>query len=498
MLGVSKYRPILGYFVNSPAINHILSLTNNDVDLYKCFMGKRILSVEKIGGTSMSRFKEILENIILNPKTGDTVYNRIFVVSAYSNVTNLLLENKKTGAPGIYSRFVVVNSCDKELNDLLEKLIGINKKFESIGLDLEKANNFIKERIDQTKNYLKNISELITSGYVDKTNIYMSAREILASIGEAHSAFNSANIIANRGYNSILIDLSGFNDSDYLTIDQRIEKTFSDIDTTSVIPVATGYTKGSEGIMRQFDRGYTEVTFAKIATFLKATEAIIHKEYHFCSADPGIVGEKNAIPVGHTNYDVADQLADIWMEAVHPAVSKTLEMADIDLRIKNSFDPDHPGTLISKNYKSPESRVEIVSGTDAVMIVEVHDPAMVGAVGFDRSIMNLFEKYKTSYLLKSTNANSISIVIRETSDKKLLAELKETFFQVSIKPVAMVCILGSNIARPGILAAAASALSENSINIECISQSMRQVNIQFVIERENYEKAVSVLNKTLK
>ena len=76
--------------------------------------------------------------------------------------------------------------------------------------------------------------------------------------------------------------------------------------------VATGYTKGTEGIMREFDRGYSEVTFSKIAVEVRPAEAVIHKEFHLSSADPNLVGLENAIVVGATNYDVADQLADMW------------------------------------------------------------------------------------------------------------------------------------------------------------------------------------------
>ena len=85
-----------------------------------------------------------------------------------------------------------------------------------------------------------------------------------------------------------MVDLCGFNDSEYLTIDERIHKAFKDIDFSKVFIIATGYTKGTEGIMREFDRGYSEVTFSKIAVEVKANEAIIHKEYHLSSADPNI------------------------------------------------------------------------------------------------------------------------------------------------------------------------------------------------------------------
>lgn len=306
----------------------------------------------------MSEFGDVVYNIICK-KGLKSYYNRIFVMSAYANVTNWLLEDKKTGKPGIYSKFREQGTYEEELDILLKKLTDMNRLFANIGLNLKEAEAFITERIHQTKGYLKNISELIGSGYVDRENIFLAARELLASIGEAHSAFNSVNILKNRGVNALFVDLSGFNDSDYLTIDKRIRRSFHSIDFGHVLPIATGYVKGTEGIMREFDRGYSEVTMAKIAVAAKAKEAVIHKEYHFCSADPAIVGESKAAPVCFTNYDVADQLADIWMEAVHPKVSKALEIAGINLRIKNTFDPKHPGTLISKNYKSPKSIVLI-------------------------------------------------------------------------------------------------------------------------------------------
>ena len=64
-----------------------------------------MLTVEKIGGTSMSQFGDVLNNIIVGKRDKSMVYNRIFVVSAYANVTNWLLEHKKTKEPGIYQKF---------------------------------------------------------------------------------------------------------------------------------------------------------------------------------------------------------------------------------------------------------------------------------------------------------------------------------------------------------------------------------------------------------
>ncbi len=457
-----------------------------------------MLTVEKIGGTSMTQFGDVLNNIILGKRSKSELYNRIFVVSAYGGVTNWLLEHKKTGEPGVYVKFVNNEDYSKHLDYLCEKLIQLNRTFESIGLNQAEADAFIKNRIETAKNYLLSMHKVAASGYLNNKNIYLAAREILASLGEAHSAFNSVNILKNNGIDATFVDLCGFDDSECLTIDQRIEKEFKNVDFSKTLCVATGYTKGIEGIMREFDRGYSEITFSKIAVVVKADEAIIHKEFHLSSADPKLVGTDKSILVGNTNFMVADQLADVGMEAIHPKASKPLERAGINIRIKNTFDPENPGTLISRDYVSPKAKIEIVSGTDKVLAVDVHDPMMVGEVGFDLRIMEIFAKHNVSYILKSTNANSITMIINDKPyAQPLIDELSSVFYKVTVKKVALVCCMGSNIAHPGFLYRAAKALSDNDINIVSFGQSLRQVNMQFVVDREKYGQAVIALNEAL-
>jgi len=454
------------------------------------------LRIEKIGGTSMSRFPEIIDNIILRNK--EDIYGRIYVVSAYSGMTNELLEHKKTNKPGIYKLFEGQENYPIKLLALRDKLFNINEALVSVGLDLEEANNFIGDRIDQSINILRSMDNVLASGYVTRRELLLAARELHASLGEMHSAFNSANILRNQGYDTTFVDLSGWDDGRQLTIDDRIKDSFDGLDPFSTICFATGYTKGTEGIMREFDRGYSEVTFSKVAVLLGASEAIIHKEYHLCSGDPLTVGESNAHPVCNTNYDVADQLADVGMEAIHPKASKPLEINSIPIRVKNAFDPDHPGTLITKEFIAPTSKVEIVTGSNAVACLEIHDTRMVGEVGFDLRIMELFSKHKVSYISKVTNANTIDMIISEKDcSPRLVAELSDTFEYVSTSLVAIVCAIGSNIAQPGILAKGAQALADDNINILAVSQTSRQTNMQFIVKRDQFAQAQRALHTAL-
>lgn len=458
-----------------------------------------MLTIEKIGGTSMSALSDVIRNIILFERTGNELYNRVFVVSAFSGVTDMLLENKKTSEPGVYHRIAKYQDFHKPLKVLIASLKSINKKYAELGLDLVVADQFIERHINKAQKYLENLANILASGYVSKESILQAAREILASIGESHSAFNFTNILQNMGVNALLIDLGGFGDHKAYTIDQRIKHAFANVDLKRTICIVTGYAKGTEGIMREFDRGYSEITFSKIAVILKAKEAIIHKEYHLSTADPALVGIENCTPVGYTNYDIADQLADVGMEAIHPRASKPLEISNINLRIKNTFEPGHPGTLITREFVCQHKWVEMITGTDKLLVIDVYDPSMVGSVGSDLQIMQIFSKYNISYTFKTTSANSISTVIWECNfNKKFISELGDHFEKITVDKVAMVCLLGSNMDEPGLLAKSAEALTEAGINIKSAGIAMRKVNIQFLIAREHFKTAIIALNKAMK
>ena len=79
----------------------------------------------------------------------------------------------------------------------------------------------------------------------------------------------------------------------------------------------------------------------------------------------------------------------------------------------------------------------------------------------------------------------------------LVTELRGLYHKVTIKKVALVCAMGTNIAQPGALAKATTALSDKKINVEAVSQSLMQVNMQFVIGRPDYSEAIIALNQAL-
>src|SRR3546814_6848294 len=107
--------------------------------------------------------------------------------------------------------------------------------------------------------------------------------------------------------------------------------------------------------------------------------------FHLSSADPKVVGTAAVRPVTETNYDVADQLSGMGMEAIHPSAAKGLRQAGIPLCIKNTFDPEAPGATIRGDLQAEAPAVELITGLKRVYAFEFFEQDMVGVKGYDRS-----------------------------------------------------------------------------------------------------------------
>lgn len=461
-------------------------------------------TVEKIGGTSMSRFDELLDNIFIGQREGAQLYQRVFVVSAYSGMTNLLLEHKKTGEPGVYQRFADAQNEGawlEALQTVRQRMLEKNAELFSGDFERHAADQFINSRIDDARECMSSLQRLCAYGHFQLGEHLMKVREMLASLGEAHSAFNAVLALKHRGVNGRMVDLTGWHCDSPLPFEYMVRESFEGVDLSRELVIATGYTHCAEGLMSTFDRGYSEITFAQIAAATGAREAIIHKEFHLSSADPNLVGADKVVTIGRTNYDVADQLSNLGMEAIHPRAAKTLRRAGIELRIKNAFEPEHAGTLISQDYKSEKPCVEIIAGRKDVFGIEVFDQDMLGDVAYDIEITKLLKQLKLYVVNKDSDANSITYYL--SGSRKLInraAKLIEEHYpaaEVTVHNVAIVSAIGSDLKVKGILAKTVAALAEAGISIQAVHQSIRQVEMQCVVNEEDYDAAIAALHRAL-
>ena len=461
-------------------------------------------TVEKIGGTSMSNYAAVRDNIVLKP-VGDSLYQRIFVVSAYGGITNKLLEHKKTGQSGIYALFasgVEDDSWRDALSALRQELFAVNASLFGDAPALEEANRFIGARLEETGVCLANLAKLCKHGHFELESHLSTVREMLASIGEAHSAWNTAQLLQRDGVNARFVDLTAWQSEEHLSLDERIQLAFESVDLATELPIVTGYAHSRQGLMGTFDRGYSEMTFSRIAVLTGAREAVIHKEFHLSSADPGLVGEGNAVPIGRTNYDVADQLANLGMEAIHPKAAKGLRQNAIALRVKNTFEPEHTGTLITGDYVSAKPCVEIIAGCRGVYAIELFDQDMAGLISqYDREFLGVTDRFRAQVVSKDINANTITHYVNANlkTVRRIVRELQALYpdAEINQQKVAMVSAIGSDMKIPGILAQTVGALADEGISVLAMHQSMRQVDMQFILNEDDYDQAIKSLHKCL-
>ena len=452
----------------------------------------------------MSNYPSVRDNIIFKPNNED-LYQRIFVVSAYGGITDKLLEHKKSGQPGVYGLFA--SSMDDrswltQFEELRTELRDINQSlFESEEL-LQQANDFLDERLISAKQCLLDLQSLCLHGHFVLEAHLGTVREMLASIGEAHSAWNTATLLQREGINARFVDLTGWQKSAHTSLDDRIIQAFVDIDLSCELPIVTGYAHSETGLMTTFDRGYSEMAFSRLAVLTQAREAIIHKEFHLSSADPRLVGNDKAVPIGRTNYDVADQLANLGMEAIHPKAAKGLRQKNIPLRVKNTFEPEHTGTLITGDYISDSPRVEIIAGCRGIYALEVFDQNMAGSIhDYDQKFLALIKRFKANIVSKDINANTIThyLATNLKTVKRIRAALEEQYPEAELnqQKVAIVSAIGSDMKIPGILAKTVQAVAQHNISLLAVHQSMRQVDMQFVVSEGDYEQTIKSLHAAL-
>lgn len=456
-------------------------------------------TVEKIGGTSMSAFDAVLDNIILRPKQP---YNRVFVVSAYGGMTDVLLENKKTNKPGVYQLIAKRDeSWGEALAQVERQMLFINENIFADPMNRMRADKYIRARIAEAKNCISNILDTCRYGQFSLRHYLPQIREFLSSIGEVHSAFNTALKLKTLGVNARFVDLSGWDSTQPLSLDETIKQAFSNINIAEELPIVTGYAYTKDGLMNTYDRGYSEMTFSRIASIIEADLAVIHKEYHLSSADPRIVGTEEVLPIGRTNYDVADQLASLGMEAIHPNAAAGLRQSGIELQIKNTFEPEHQGTLISSDYSPETDKIEIIAGKEKVFALHLFDQTMVGQVdNVSYDLMQIIAEARVSLIGKEMNANSITYYLGGSEDalNKVLYRAEKRYPNASIKGrmVALISVIGSQIDTNKTLTKGVLSLMDSDVTPIAVHSSMRNVNVQFVVRDGEYQQSICALHKT--
>jgi len=450
----------------------------------------------------MSRINELYDTLFKGDRSGPDIYGRVFIVSAFGGITNLLLEHKKSGEPGVYGLFAnddTHHAWHDQLDRVAQAMKDAHAEILTAPADLQQADAFVDERIHGARGCLIDLQRLCSYGHFRLAEHMAHTRELLSGLGEAHSAFATTLMLQRNGLNARFVDLSGWRDAGDVSLDERITNAFADVDPSTEMPIVTGYAQCVEGLMGEFDRGYSEVTFSRLAALTGAREAIIHKEFHLSSCDPKLVGDAAVRKLGRTNFDVADQLSNMGMEAIHPKAAKTLRQADVPLRVTNAFDPGDPGTLID-DQPADSPAVEIITGLDIVTL-EVFEQDMVGVKGYDAAILDVLARHRVRIVSKVSNANTITHYL-DTSLKTMrrverdIAKLYPSA-EIITRTMSMVSAIGRDLNGLSVLTRGLTAIAGAGLEAVGASQGPRNVDVQFVLDRDALKPAIAALHAEL-
>jgi len=187
------------------------------------------------------------------------------------------------------------------------------------------------------------------------------------------------------------------------------------------------------------------------------------------------------------------------MEAIHPKAAKTLRQSGVPLRVTNAFEPEDPGTLIDDQL-TDEARVEIVTGLD-LFAFELFEQDMVGAKGYDATVLEILTRHNVRIVSKVSNANTVTHYV-DTSLKVLRRvekDLEQRYpsAQVTSRAISMVAAIGRDLNGLAVLSRGLNALADNGLEAIGATQGPRPVDVQFIVERDVMKPAIRALHHAL-
>lgn len=456
------------------------------------------MRVLKFGGSSVSSAERIKNVMAIVKGKCDEHQQIVVVVSAFGGVTDEIIKISHEAASGNQSYLEGLAGLKKRHFEAAEQLIA-PQKFGGISLYLE-------ERFKELSDALHGVS-LVKELSPKTLDLVMSFGERLSAfiIGEALKSlipsatfFDAREIIkTDRSFGSARIDY----DQTY----PLIKKAFSD---GSSVPVVTGFIGSTgQGETTTLGRGGSDFTAAVIGAALDAEEIEIWTDVDgFMTADPRKVKQASSIP--QMSYKEALEMSHFGAKVLHPPTVAPALQKGIPLRIKNTFNPNGPGTLISEEVYDHGAMICGISSIDNVALLRLEGSGMVGVCGVAMRLFGALAKKEISVILISQGSSEHSICFaispqhathaKQAIEEEFALERRVGFIDPVFveKDLSIIAVVGENMRRiPGIAGRLFGALGKNGINVVAMVQGSSEYNISLVIKKEDETKALNVIHE---
>ena len=260
-----------------------------------------------------------------------------------------------------------------------------------------------------------------------------------------------------------------------------------------------------DGRICTFSRGGSDITGALAAA---ALDADVYENWTDVSgilmADPRIVDDP--APIRHLTYGELRELSYIGAQVLHEGTIFPVREKNIPLNIRNTNQPDHPGTMIRESFDEPEEKADSsfitgIAGRKNFSVITITKNGMSNEVGVLRRVLEILEKYQLVVEYLPSGIDSVSLVV--AADKlrpcqyQILGEIQKTIKPDTIhvtEDMAIVAAVGRKMAfKPGISGKIFAALGENGINIRMITQGPEELNIIVGVDNKDFAGAIRVL-----
>jgi len=272
-------------------------------------------------------------------------------------------------------------------------------------------------------------------------------------------------------------------------------------DSSEVIVIPGFFGVTQDGDICTFSRGGSDITGSIIAAGVKADLYENFTDVNgIFAAHPGIIKHPHSIP--ELTYKEMRELAYAGFSVLHDEALVPAYRGKIPLVIKNTNNPDHPGTRIVLEHSNDHVTVVGIAGDSGFVSINTTKYLMNREVGFGRKLLQILEDLNISWEHMPTGIDDLSIILRSREltpikEQEILKQLTQKL-EVDTAEIehdlSIIMIVGEKMkSQVGVTATAAKALSENEVNIQMISQGSSEVSIMFVVSKDQEEKAIKAL-----
>jgi bifunctional aspartokinase / homoserine dehydrogenase 1 len=452
----------------------------------------------KFGGTSVANAQNIKLVIeIIRQKAKEN--KLVIVLSALSGVTDMLINTSKKAA-----------AKDETYKNIIDEIK--QKHFDAIAELVENTNQ--NQLLIKINSQINQLQTLLDGCYL-LGELSPRTSDAIASFGE----LLSSQIIATALQQTI--PNSNFKDSrELIKTNSTFGKALVDFEITtkliseyfssnkSQVVLLPGFIASDEdGNTTTLGRGGSDYTAAIIANGMNASSLEIWTDVNgMFTANPKIV--KQAQPIESISYQEAMELSHFGAKVLYPPTIQPVLKANIPIWIKNTFEPEAYGTLISNSPDAIANPIKGISHIDKIALLTLEGSGMIGVAGSSKRLFSVLSQNNINviFITQASSEHSICIGI-QNQDANLAKKSIEIEFQVEIslnkidsciveKDLCIVALVGESMKNhQGLSGKMFSTLGKNNVNIRAIAQGASERNISVVINEKDVKKALNTLHE---